>query len=634
MMWAVHARAFVALCLVGLVSSAVGTAHGAPRPTLRIAIDGSGSMRGYHSTKALDALVADSEQAATAAGWASAPFAFHTGSDDAVPHWTPWSEWAAEPVWGERTQLDHAFDGGAAGGRALLLVTDNFHDAGGAGAGSELGTDPLYDRIREAAVPRAWLLPDLLDFSGNVDLAPGGDVPGKAAGARNALKDALLGRTPERFVERIGTPRWTSTNDGRGFWKVPFEGRRGLAVYAILFDPALAGEFDRFVDTLARARTASPLLVRPFAGDSLKLEASPDAHPDRRAMECAQLGPEDLPEPNLTLVARPAPAGARPGYSLRPLADLVYDPRVAGRFTAAIEISPTKSHVQVRDISETCSEAAQLGVTPMRIAIAPEDRGILLPTAANGGTEGRVMPPTLLSPVHAEGGVRGQAVFVTFDLPALVGNTVPDERVDHRVAAEFDLTIAVPGDAIALRDAVRERYFTSTAADLARIYSPSDPVQRLATGRIAIEIPVEIPAEVFWRPPPPVAPKQGAGWWKALLLAFVALAVLWWFLKPRGFVAPMKWSGSKRAKAVRLGGPLRPVQPPATLNTGGTDTVTFGREKTWSKCVAVRESGVTLGVLRQGETLEMDGGKGSIEWLDGRRAKELENANLYDPLDV
>jgi hypothetical protein len=634
MIFARQFRLFGALCLLGVLSLCAATAYGAAPPTLRIAIDGSGSMRGYHATEALDSLVRDVEQAATEAGWASAPFAFHTGRDDETPHWSPWSEWTAAPVWGDRTQLDAAFDGGAAGGRALLLVTDNFQDAAGAGAGAGSGVDPLYDRIREASVPRAWLLPDLLEFAGNVDLAPGGDVPGRAAGAAATLKTALLGRTPQRFVERIGTPSWTAAPAGLGFWKIPFEGRRGLAVYAILFDPALATEFDRFVDALASGRKAAPLLVRPFAGDSLKLEASRDARPDTRAMECAKLRPEDLPKPNLELIPRSGSAGSGHGYSLRPMADLVYDPRVPGRFTAAIEISASESHVQVRDISEKGSEAAQLGVTPMRIAIAPEDRGILLPAVAHGGAEGRVMPPNLLSPVRAEGGSDGRAVFVTFDLPALVGSTVPDERVDHKVAAEFDLTVVVPGTAIALRDSVREKYFTPTAVDLARIYSPSDPVQRLASGRIAIQIPVDIPAEVFWRPPPPVAPKQTTRWRAALALALVVLAILWWLLKPRGFVAPLKWSGSKRATAVRLGGPLRPVRPPPVLNIGGTDTVILDRQKAWNRCVVVRDAGATLGVLRQGDALELAAGRGTIEWIDGRRAKELENENLYDPHDV
>jgi hypothetical protein len=600
---------------------------------VRVAIDGSGSMRGYLASGALEELVAAIDDAAGASGWRTDSYVFHTQKEALdAPHWSQWATWSGDPVWGDVTQLDKAFDVGSRG-RSLILVTDNFQDTSGAGAGSSAGVDPLYDRIRDAGAARAWFLPDILAFDGNVDLAPGGGVPGRGSGKASELRAALEASTPARFVEAIGVPRWVAPPGGPGFWKVSFKGRRGLAVYAILFDPSLEAAFDGLVSALSERRSAAALLIRPFAGDSLELHASHDGRPDPRAMACAGLDAGDLPEPNLDLVVAPGAAGPRGRYILRPQPQLTYDPRRPGRFTAAIEVEAADGHVQVQDIAETCAEAASIAVSPMRVVVAPEDQGILLPAATGGGATGRVMPPRLLSPVRANGGGEGRAVFVTFDLPALVGATVPDERVDGRVASEFAIRVEVPGRAVALRPEIREKYFTPTAVDLTRIYSPSDPVQHLATGQIAITIPVEIPAEVFWRPPPPEPVKEPSRLWLVLLVLAALFAFLWWMLKPLGFVAPMRWSEGRMAKAIKVGGLLwRPRDLPE-LNVGGTRVVHFRREKPWNRRITVLRDEGRVGGLTCGNEVELAPDAGSVKWLPGREAKELQHENRYDPSD-
>jgi len=288
-------------------------------------------MRGYVATGALAELVGSVEAASVEAGWSPNAFVFATGkSPDAQTEWFPWAEWQSEPTWGDVTRLGEAFEVGATG-RALVLITDNFQDPAGRGGGG--GVDPLYDRLRASDVARAYLVPDLLRFGGKVDLAPGADIrPAGGGTSARQLRALLKERTNKGFVQAIGTPAWIPASPGPGFWKVPYDGQRGLAVYLFLFDAQLVEQFGSFAGRLAAERSVSPLLVRPFAGDSLELNASIEGKPDPEALACAGIAQSTLPEPNLELAA------LADGYALRPLQDHYYDPRRPGRFTAAIEV--------------------------------------------------------------------------------------------------------------------------------------------------------------------------------------------------------------------------------------------------------------------------------------------------------
>lgn len=609
----------VVVALAGMLAS-VGAAWAAP---LRVAIDGSGSMRGYAATGALADLVESVEAAATQSGWDPNTFVFTTGkASGAQTRWVDWHAWSADPTWGDVTRLGEAFEVGGTG-RALILITDNFQDPSGGGGG--VGIDPLYDRLRASAVARAYLVPDLLDFRGKVDLAPGSDLPGGGSGNRGAqVLTTLKERTNRGFVTEIGLPDWIRVGRGPGFWKVPYTGRRGLAIYLLLFDPDLAKDFEEFAQQFAATRSVKPLLVRPFAGDSLDLNASQDGEPDPKALACAGIAASALPEPNLELV------DLADGYSLRPLRDYYYDPRRPGRFTAAIEVIASQSHVRIHQNAANCEEAARVWVSPLVVSVANGDRGILLPAAA-GVANGSVVPPRVLSPVRLSDATSGHAVLVTFDMPALVGSDVPDELIDGQVRAEFTLHFAVPSTAVGLADEVRETYFTKSAADLARIYSPRDLVQHMARESIAVEIPVVVPAEVFWRPSPEPNEPERPGPWVALAVVAAILAVAWWLLRPRGFVLPLWWTGEPHARATRVGGLLHHPDPAPKLNIGGADVVTAHRARWWGRQIEVCRDGESLGLLARGDAIELRDSPHKVEWLDRQKEKEFRDANRYNP---
>jgi len=271
-----------------------------------------------------------------------------------------------------------------------------------------------------------------------------------------------------------------------------------------------------------------------------------------------------------------------------------------------------------------------VSVSPLTVSVANGDRGILLPDAAGSAT-GSVVPPRVLSPVRVADSTSGHAVFVTFDLPALVGPEVPDQLIDGQVRAEFTLHFSVPSTAVGLAEDVRRRYFTSSAADLARIYSPRDLVQHMARENIAVEIPVVVPAEVFWRPPPASPEPDGASPLPALLVLAALLIIAWWVLRPRGFVVPLWWTGEQNAKATRVGGLIHNPDPPPKLNIGGAEVVTAHRTHWLRRQIEIRKEGVHLGRLTRGEALELPGSSQGVEWLSRQKEREFRDANRYNP---
>lgn len=604
------------LASIAAVVLFVGSAHGA-EPPLRVLVDGSGSMRGFVTSGALDDLVRRVEASGAAAGWNTGTRVFHAETAQEMDL-SGWAEWRNDPTWGEATPLVRALTTGLQGARGLVLVTDNFQDP--AGSGEAEGVAEVYAALREAGIHRAYFVPELLEFDGNVDLGSSKRTP---AGARPAdLLTQMKEDTDPRFVGQIGSPRWVELPDGRAFWKTPYKGKRGLAVYLILMDSALGAEFEALASSLTESRNLPALLVWPLAGDAVGLRGS-DAPADPRGLECVGLSSSDLPAPNLVLEAMP-----NGRYGLRPRPDMVYDPRRPGRFVASIEPYSTEGHVSLRHQASGCDSTTSLTVGDLEVRAASGDEGVLLPL--KGGHAGTVLPPRLLSPIRALGEGSGQSVFVTFDVPPLVGPKVPDERIDGQVSASFDLRVQLAPGSVGLDDRVRRRFFTSKTTDLARIYSPEDLIRRLAGDGLDIAIPVQLPAEVFFRPPPP-APPRAAFPWAPMLALLGLLGGFWVAVRPLGFHAALYWTGGARALGVPVGGLVKTVESKhRLLNVGGSRTLQVRRESWWGRTLLLLDETQLVGHLRRGGSLPVPGSEEQVEWLTAGRVSEFQSRGAYD----
>jgi hypothetical protein len=141
----------LAFLLITVATSAAGSAP------LRVAIDTSGSMRGWYRTGALPALVADLRSAAAEVGLEALAKAFVAEAAGAAPTFVDWDAWLADAArpWGRVTPLDAALRQSAAGARAVVVITDGVHAPAGAGGAAAGTTEGFYRALGQIDAARA-----------------------------------------------------------------------------------------------------------------------------------------------------------------------------------------------------------------------------------------------------------------------------------------------------------------------------------------------------------------------------------------------------------------------------------------------------------------------------------------------
>jgi hypothetical protein len=569
--------------------------------TLRILIDGSGSMRGYQRTGALDALVGDLFVAGREAGWDPAPRVFVTTAlAPGEVSLLVWDTWSSDPTWGIETHLDKALEQGGSGAHALVLLTDNFQDEANLGGGRAGSTERFYDLLRSQPMSRAWLVPVSLEFEGAVELAARSGLDDHTNPAE--LRQRILESTPSWAVGKggIGTPSHTQA----GPWQVQYQGHRGLATYFLLYEPSQQQAMVALTAALAKRREIpEPLLVRPLGMDSIVLRSPTRLQPDAAAMTCLGSRAGPFPRPNLRVQATGGQGELVPDSSN---AEFRYDPRQPGTFTAAIEVAATESYVRVGAPEGSCGLAASVQVGPVVPRVPEELRGILIPAQSTG----TVTPPVIVGRLSERTEGSG-ALFVSTELPPLVGPEVPPEVFDEKLTADFDITITLPRAALGLDAAVADRYFTSDPLDLARIYSPTDVVRHLASDEVALVIPVHVGADVMTGHivDPPRPP------WLAISAALAALVAAWWYLRPLGFEARVmvRYGEDMNPHDVQLGGLFRP-RPAHPVHVGDNRCVNLRRAAWYSRSIRVSEGDRVIFFLSRGQRLNVDAA-GSLQWL-------------------
>lgn len=613
--------------LVALTLILASPAHGA---VVRVLVDGSGSMKGYFAGGDLARLVGSIRDGAKRLNLGAQVNVFSTSRDQPLA-WTPWDDWSRQgndAAWGNETRLDEALGAAAEGARLVVMITDNFQDAG-----ADTGSASLYTAMRTMGLRKVYFVPALLSFDGNVDLYPGDEVPTQASRDDPAkLQALLLQKTPEVFRQggEIGVPRWVPSTPV-SYWKVPYRGRRGLAIYvASAVEAPPGGPVDALADTVAKATGEDqPMVVHPLGEGALSLEPAPkDTTLDKEALACGQTMPDS--PPNLTLVeATDAESGTI--YHLRQSAtddaEVSFDPRQPTEWTFALQLRAADPHVEIVQPERSCRAATRVELSPVSV----EQRGsggILLPQAQATGS---VAPQHVLGAL-ARRGQRSEALWVTVRLPPLVGSEVSARHFDDALSVAFDVVLRVPRPSLHLAPSSTNRYFTDTTTDLARIYSPTDVVQSLAqAGEIEIRLPVELHPDVPMPPPPPcegitcVAPTTWASLFGALLLLFVMYRVV----RPLGFDAPIYVDANGRAYPVTIPGSLN--KKAVALNVGGSQVVALRRASWWGRRLDVHSEDHGLRQrIAPGQSLRHEGER-LLEYCTGARAADLKRRGLYVP---
>lgn len=558
-------------------------------------------MRGYHATGALQALVTDVLAAGDAAGLPGDAKVFVADAQADRPTWHPWPAWSAQPEYGQTTLLAAAARVATRGARATVLITDNFADPFGAGGGTEGATESFYATLAELPLHRVWLAPTLARFDGRVDLAlPPGDPA--------ALQARILADTPAplRAGGAVGLPQ--RMGGAGGFWKVPYRGRRGLAVYLMLGDPDDAPAFAHLRQALARRRPDwTPLLVRPLGADSVQLRPAQAPTPDPRAVRC---------DPN------PAHAAGRP-LTLQPdgrLTGAGADPRAAHTLTAWFELVAPAGHLSVSGDLGDCRRAAQVRVAQLAVQPALGFEGLAAPA---GAVTAAVSPGPSLGPLAPDaGGPRAQALSLV--VPPQLSPQADRRRVAQGLTGQVTVEVTLPAGALTLSRAVAERSFTTTPTDLARLYSPRDIVRALADGPVTVRVPLRLDPGI-WSTPPPPAPTPEASVAPWALAAAAALLALLLALRPYGFVAELRVEGERYVHGVRVGGVLR-RRPAVRLALPDGQAVAVSRPSDWRRQVALGDDATPL---RRGQTVAV--GAAKVRWLDRREVKAAVADQAYDP---
>ena len=572
------------------ILAALACATLAPAADLLIAVDGSGSMRGYFATGSLAELVDGLRSVAAAEGLSVDSQVFTSGKSAAPVSWHPWDDWQRGPQWGLETHLDQAFaEATASRPGAIVLLTDNFQDVQqGRGA-----TNEFYAAMLRDSPQRIVLVPDLLTFQGKVELV-GAGTQALAGGSPASWREAVSTSTPDRFTDKISS---VSRLRSGGFL-ASYQGRRGLASYFVQLS-APPKRFDRVIASHRRTRDGVPALqLYPLGADLLSLEPATEGLSDGQ-LKCMGLADRSsIPPANLVL----EPDGD--GLRLVKNDGWLYDPRKPTRLVAAVKVSLEDPHIEIASGKSLCENSTSIRLENLAVdagvGAAP---GILANLEATGAT----LPATLVG--RAGRAMGDQVVLLVVDLPAVVGQEVSDQALGKGLSARFDVVFRLPSRAFHLSEAVADRLFTATTLDVARIYSPADPVAYLSTKQVELRIPVAVTSDVFAERVVPAEtnpfPFLGFG-----LLAMAS----WWWLRPLGYDAQFGTADSRFVHRTTVGGLLKPTEPYDVLVDGKSFNVR--RARWWSRGVEVRDAaGTVLGQLA-GPGTELNVGSGrAIKWI-------------------
>lgn len=545
----------------------------APSAEVLILVDGSGSMLGYHNAGALSSLVRRYQEASAAAKATAETTAFISGLNGPMST-APFDGWSTKPSWGKYTDLSGALDLIGRSTSVVVLITDNVHDPESGGAGALNGTEAFYEALQQRGFAKTWLNLHLLDFDGPVEVAKGLDVPDDRSGVIAKAESSLRGQGK---VVRV--------RDRERLWLIDYRGNRALAAYVFAVNEggaaigaALASRF--------KSNSDASMLIVPMDESVLELGSAPTFRVSAEARGCHQ-AEQPVVERPANLELRYADGQA----SLSPMPGLSYDPRLAQRFVANILLRSAHSRIRIGEVKPeagTCRGVAAIGVVNPTIHATGIAKKLTFPDPVRAWSS-----PDNFSGDLRSGDTNEASAQIVMDMPPVAGPDVPPELLRDNISVAAEISITIPGSSFSLAPEVWRKYFTSDSTDLLRLYSPDDPVRRLASSSVRFTVPLTVTSDVFAPPstPPAPFPWGRVGALIGLVLAGAAITrpqSLSIHLRTKhgdsawlvGEKLQLPWVGSGEERRVRVAGgqvvllrrrrSLRPMLSVQLLSTGTT----------------------------------------------------------------
>lgn len=625
------------ICNLGF--SARGDAN-PKRLKVRLAIDGSASMKGYFKagrlTEFIEHIVKVSQSAQVDVN--SKVFLSSDVLGNTPLEWIDWSEWSAQPeksrTWGQYTYLTQAMQAVSRGAEAVILITDNFE----AGQDDIGDSSKFYQSIRDSAYELVYFFPYLIPFSGNIDIPVN-----PALGNKKQLTEGLKSLNPSGGYSLLsGRP---SQIGNQKYWKIQYKGDRGIAVYLLVNIPKkrtvlreMKKNFDVLIQHITRFEPSFGkylLQLYPLGkdsvgigqGDTQSFRGQPCLTPRDRTL-LKSIKPETL--------SRFTAADAM--YTIELAGhEADYDPKQRGIFRFLVNLKiEERGHFSV--VHQSCSDTRSMSINidGFKVRVLKSHLGNILKDPL-GPLQARIIPEKMI--LHdTPAGLVGSAL-VEVEIPELIGKQVRADVIAEGLEASFNLSIQIPKKQFQLKPAIDRAIFSSSTLDLKKIYTSEGILSHIVPperDHVAINYDVQIsPKALTMRQSTREPPKEDESSLLPIILIVAALLIAFSLLKPLGMTVALAPSDVSFAKQVKVSGVINRL-PSAVIKLSDGQEIVIDRYPLHGKRLRVmKPSGEVLAFIIPGQRTKLDAVSTTkiehyLEWLSKDREAHFRAQNKLD----
>jgi predicted RNA-binding protein YlqC (UPF0109 family) len=371
-----------------------------------IVVDGSGSMKGFFQENEIQTYVSQLETKIKAGGYRTSSQMFIHNSKKKFEH----GLFPFEPAikkYGNSTDLNILFDDMLKlDTRAVIVVTDNLMSTP-----SETGaTKQFYERLSSDKVESLYVIPKLFNFKGS-------------------------------------------------------KSKKGILVYAILFDPSFKSEF-RTVKNFFSSEEL--LLIKPITEKEIILKSLA----------------KGKNKPN-SIIGK--------GGELIQIRPLIYQIGKKNRIKFNFSLYSNLSHINIAAKSVD-GEPVSLGIENLKLLtnnkkVTIKKSGSVTPrllqgNLENGQTNSNIYVAEIDFIPTLHWGISDAWSMVNFDWSSFSYTNI-------KMKTSFDIKIDVPSTSLSLSDNFNNRYFTNNPKEAGKIYSDTDILRMINTKNLPIELHIE-----------------------------------------------------------------------------------------------------------------------------------------------
>jgi hypothetical protein len=619
--------------------------HSFAQQKMLVAIDGSGSMKGYFHTKEINHIIDQLQTTARANQiqietnlFVSSPINDSLESSSTILSYPIWETWNFDHIdkntWGTETHLNDALNELYNKSDILIMITDNFQDDGAVGSNDN---ESFYQSIREKNFKYVYFAPFKVMFDGNVDLFPTNDLSTfQEAKQAKALLDYLKSKTLSNASQsaKLSSPSLVKKPGRPSYWKLHYNGLRSLAMYIFVSQSASQTKLFEFIKALGSKYhflSENLLLIHPIAQDSFSLTNLDSFDPKLIAGICqlpvAENATDIKPQVKIS-----STTDENIPYKLSVNDKALvndYNPKRSSALTLGLEVSFSNKQIQMSNQENPCDTQLDLKIVDF-VNQTKIDGMLRSDIPSEISTQ---LFPSKLVIIDKEKS-RAQAL-INIELPAIVNEEIDNEVVTGNIESSFNIAVKVPKNMIQLSDKFKNDIFTENPSDLTKIYSSQDLISYLIPNKESyffVKLPVRIEPDVLsYREAPIVEEEPIQIPWGLILSVLLSILGFNHYYQPFGLKVPIKYQEHQKGRLVKLGGLFYHTDP-KKINIDDS-FIQLKRNSNFSKKIDILDNkNNVIGQLEKPSSylyLEENDEK-KLEWLNKTRSSTLKNKRLLD----